>query len=119
MTDEKPGDNAPIITRRVFLARAAGLTLTLGVSLPWRPEAALADRNPYANADQHAHTYDYTYDYGYAHRHAAHRHGYTDACSAGRARDPGGYSVRFQERTTDQPHSLHGWHPDRLPHTKH
>src|SRR5438046_106370 len=61
MTDENPGDNAPNMTRRVFLARAAGLTLTLGVSLPWRPEAALADRNPYARGvwlagDHHIHT---------------------------------------------------------------
>jgi hypothetical protein len=49
------------ISRRVFLGRAAGMTLTLGVGGLWRPAAAWAARDPYAGGvwlagDHHIHT---------------------------------------------------------------
>lgn len=50
------------ISRKVFLARAAGLTLTLGTASLWRPGMARAARSPYANGvwmagDHHIHTH--------------------------------------------------------------
>jgi hypothetical protein len=49
------------ISRRVFLVRAAGLTLTLGTASLWQPAYAKAVRNPYADGfwlagDHHIHT---------------------------------------------------------------
>ncbi len=49
------------ISRRVFLARSAGLTLTLGAGSIWYPESARAARNPYTRGawlagDHHIHT---------------------------------------------------------------
>src|SRR4051812_48239077 len=49
------------ITRRVFLMRAAGMTLTLGIGTVRQPLSALARRNPYAGGvwlagDHHIHT---------------------------------------------------------------
>jgi hypothetical protein len=49
------------ISRRVFLARAAGMTLTLGAAGVWQPWRAAAERDPYAGGvwlagDHHIHT---------------------------------------------------------------
>lgn len=54
------------ISRRVFLAPAAGLTLTVGAAGTWQPEASAGRGSPYAvgawlAGDHHIHT-KYSYD---------------------------------------------------------
>lgn len=49
------------ISRRVFLARTAGMTLTLGTGSIWLPSNSMASRNPYSKGswiagDHHIHT---------------------------------------------------------------
>jgi hypothetical protein len=56
MSDKRP------LSRRVFLARAAGVTLTLGIGSLWRPLFGQAARPPYAGGvwlagDHHIHTH--------------------------------------------------------------